>query len=565
VYARKEKKKMRKFHYIEEQDLLVFEFPYHKGCKDAIKEMKATYDPVDKTWSIQNKTKNYAKIKKIVNNFNFTINPSIGKLSLLNTFLEPDDINMSLIDQTTEFMPSNEVREQNLNIKFTPRLYQWPAANYMLLKKRVILGDDMGTGKTLESILALEWGKLYPAIIIPPASVKYNWEKFIKLWIPHRTVQVIDSNDFSVNTDITIINYDRLVPRKSEDKKPNKNLIKQFKCLIADEAHYLKNSKSIRSRAVKYISKLSEYIFLLTGTPVTKRPSDIISLLAILNRLDDFGGWKKFVYTYCGAFKGTFGLDISGATNTLELNKKLREICYIRREKEEVLKDLPPIQHTVLEMSITNKKEYNKAKNNFLDYIVENFNDEKIDSTLKAQVLVKIRNLRTLAAKGKMDDVKEWINNFLESSERRLVVFTMTKETINEIVKEYNCPKIDGSIKAGERLGKIKEFSNHRIIAVNIEAGGTGTDGLQDYCSDAIYIEYPDTPDKLDQSESRLHRSGQENHVNIYYSQAIDTIDVEMGLILESGRKIINAVNKGQSYSKQVSVFDQIIKNNLKR
>lgn len=175
--------------------------------------------------------------------------------------------------------------------------------------------------------------------------------------------------------------------------------------------HNCKNPKSIRSKICKELAKNIDYIFLLTGTAIMNKPVELVNPLNILGKFNElFGGWKSFIYRFCDAYETPFGLDVKGASNTLELNAILKENCYFRREKREVLKDLPDIQTNILDFDINNKREYKKAENNLIEYITENKGKIKAESAKMAEFLVMRNTLRQLSGLGKVKDIKIWID-----------------------------------------------------------------------------------------------------------------------------------------------------------
>ena len=98
--------------------------------------------------------------------------------------------------------------------------------------------------------------------------------------------------------------------------------------VIFDEAHFRKNKKSQRSAAAKMILKKKCRVQLLTGTAVMSKPSELWNLLYLI-KCDKLiaKDWHQFVMRYCGAYRGKFGWVTDGATNVIELNKRLRQNC----------------------------------------------------------------------------------------------------------------------------------------------------------------------------------------------------------------------------------------------
>ena len=450
------------------------------------------------------------------------------------------------------------------------RPFQRIAVEYVEANKKVLIGDEMGTGKTVETIGSIHHLNAYPALIVVPASLKENWREECEKWLPsHRSVGVINASDHNpeFRRRVLIINYDIL-------KKHKKRLSKiDFKCIVADESHYLKNKKAQRTKAFKYLAKNVEHRILLSGTPVINRPEELISQLQILGVFKkEFGGFWQFTKKYCDGHKTRFGYDTSGASNLEELHEKLISTCYIRRNKEQVLTELPDKERQILKFDIVNRKEYDKVEEDVVRYLRDKaledeefqekisdyseFLQEKmkereaakaISKALAAEHLVKLSELRKVTVKGKMSPIASWIDDFLESGEK-LVLFVHHKAIANALEERYDCLKITGSVPSEKRQDIVRKFQNdpdEKLIVLNIAAGGVGL--TLTAASHVAFVELPWTPGAVDQAEDRLHRMGQKNAVNVYYLLAKDTIDERVYDMINNKRKITAQVNAGKS------------------
>lgn len=342
------------------------------------------------------------------------------------------------------------------------------------------------------------------------------------------------------------------------------------KTLIIDESQMAKSGKSQRTRGLIQLSKKIQYRFALTGTPIMNRPSELISQLQILGRLEDFGGWYDFTGRYCDRKKGFFGNDITGSSNLAELHERLRATCFIRRTKAEVLPDLPTKQRVDIPIQITNLTQYKaaekdlilwlkdnaKVEQNFLDTI-QHMNQEAKDVAIKthraskavkaekALQLTRIEHLKGLSAKGKMDPAIEWIDNFLETDEK-LIVFANHIEIQKALLGKYpDAARIMGEDDAATRASNVDRFQNSdcKIIICSLKAGSVGI--TLTAASNLVFLELGWTPAEHDQAEDRALRIGQENAVTAYYLIGEETIDLEIQDIIEAKRKVVNAATDG--------------------
>lgn len=418
--------------------------------------------------------------------------------------------------------------------------------------------DIILTHNTRQTIAFVELLDLFPCIIVCPSTVKTSWEREWKRCNPKRTLHILDSKsskNVDWEVDVTVINYDFLFEKNSDgDKKDVKirygeELLKDWEALILDEVHLCKNPKALRSKAVEKIAKQSNKIVALSGAVIMNRPQEIISVLKIIGKFDKiFPDLKYFLYRYCNAKMTPFGLNVTGASYTLELNEILRHYCYFRKERREVLKELPPIIEQTIDCSITNKKEYKMAEENFIEYL-EGIDIEAAEKAKNAEHLVRLTNLKRLSIKGKTKFIIQFLKDWRESDEElKLIVFGMMKEPLKELYKEFSkySELVVGGGSTEEKMNKVENWKRDKqFLFANMETLSTGIDGLQDCCYNIVFIELPQTPTELEQATARIDRMGQVHNMNAYYLMSQETIDVETREILDYKIKITDAVNKG--------------------
>ncbi len=411
-------------------------------------------------------------------------------------------------------------------------------------KGRALIADEMGLGKTIQ---ALAWLELHltirPVLIIVPASLKLNWVKEIQITLSNPgQIQMIQGKKlFKITGDIVIINYDILNAWVENINKWNPRIV------ITDEAHYYKNNKSQRTKAVKKIVRKKEYFIALSGTPITSRPIEFYNVISIISPTLFTNRWY-YAMRYCGAKNNGFGWDFSGASNTKELHGLINNVVMIRRKKSDVLKELPVKIRNYIPVEITNRGEYAAASNAFIDWLKENKGVEKAKKAKNAEILVQLSYLKTLAIEGKLRAVKYWIKDFLESTDEKLVVFGIHRFVVDYLMKEFVgiSVKIDGSVTGkGKQIAveKFQKDTDIRLLIGNIKAAGVGI--TLTTASNILIIELPWSPGELIQAEDRCHRIGQKSAVNINYILAEKTIDMKMVHILDKKRKVIDNILDG--------------------
>jgi SNF2 family DNA or RNA helicase len=335
---------------------------------------------------------------------------------------------------------------------------------------------------------------------------------------------------------------------------------------VFDESHYCKSPDAQRTKSAKKMTKSnkSAVVLCLTGTPVTNRPAEYAPQLDILGQLDKFGGLWGFYRRYCGAHKDKWGQwHLEGHSNLEELNEKLRSICYIRRTKDQVMTDLPPVVHApiTVEGSPTAMKEYAKAEADIVAYLIERAKQiakelnlpigaAAVSARLKAEAnehLVKMSVLRKIAARAKMPVVEEWIKERVDQG-RKVVVAAHHRDIVDEIAKRFGGLKIQGGMDVNDVEDAKHKFQTLSceeapVIVLSIQAAKTGH--TLTASQEVLFVELPWTPADVDQTYSRCHRLGQLGSVTSTYMMTSGTIDEDIYALIEQKRKIVNVATEG--------------------
>lgn len=425
------------------------------------------------------------------------------------------------------------------------------------------------THNTLQSIATINKADAFPCLVICPNVVKINWQREWTKFTDKRamvlTDSVRDSWPFFWQTgmnQVFIVNYESLKKyfvrkiTKQErwtlkDVVFNDN-INLFKSVIIDESHKVKSTATQQSKFSKGIAKGKEWIILLTGTPVVNKPKDLISQLGIMDRIGDFGGYMNFVNRYCSG--------PNEASNLKELNYMLWKNCFFRREKKEVLHELPEMTRQILTVEIDNRKEYNDAENDLINYLrkYKEADDEKIATALRGEVMVKIGILRDIAARGKMRSAVEFVKDFFEN-DKKIVIFCNLHDIVDRLLHYFpHAVCITGRQDMKEKQASIDSFVNNpktNVVICSIKAAGAGVDGLQKSCSNVLFIEEPWTAADRDQAESRVHRNGLRDGATMYHMLGKRTIDQKMWRIIEEKAAISNAI-LGAEDTVQTNIVD---------
>lgn len=457
-----------------------------------------------------------------------------------------------------------ELLIDNLPLLKKPRSYQMDYLYYAVNHGNHINGSGVGCGKTKMAIFYAEMIDLFPCMVVCPASVKSGWLREWKETNPNRRVSIISTSsppeDFEA--DVIVINYDILGKRVTKENGKTSLEIrldgmkkKSFSLVIADEIHFLKNRKSIRSKSFKKLIHKVPSVIGLTGTLIMNRPAELLNILMLIERIKEIAPDDQyhhyFFERYCNMKETNFGMDISGASNIKELNRLLKECCYFQVSKRDALKELPPISENVVECEITNKRAYKKAKGDLLQFIEDKFKDEeKVEKAARAEFLVKLSTLKQLSLEGKEKFIKKWVEEWMEANEEeKLLVFASQSTILTKIAEEFKEGLlITGGTTTKKRDEILQKFflqKESRVLFANIGCLGTGVDGLQKVCSNMAILELPPRPSDLVQVIGRLERSGQENPVTIQYLLSPETIDQDLWEMLKGKKDVTDMLNKG--------------------
>ena len=420
--------------------------------------------------------------------------------------------------------------------------YQLTGAKFIEMSNgNCMINDTVGLGKSAQGLSFLyNHLEMRPAVIVCPASVKYQWDGYCREWIPRCNPQVINGAKEEITGDIIILNYDILKRNLIKLQNVNPQIV------IFDESHKVKNYKSQRTIAAVDLASEIPHRMLLSGTPALNRTSELWMQIGIVrpdiyNRMT-FTKWHK---KYCDAKKTEWGWDYSGNSNTEELAEELKFIM-LRRTEEEVFDELPEMIRTTVPVSITNRKVYDTARENHLQWIAEQKGLAAAEKASRAEHLSRIAVLKRLAAEGKLQSAISWLRDYLEN-EDKIVVFAHHKSIISDLKEEFGdeCVVIDGSTPQKNRIPITDRFEsdpNIKILIGNMKAASEGLNlGIS---KTVVHLEFDWSPKTHEQCEGRikgLRQMGRgRTKTHSIYIVGLDTIDIEIIEMLEAKRKVID-------------------------
>ena len=466
----------------------------------------------------------------------------------------------------------------NYELKVEPYPYQKEGIAFGLEKKRVIIGDEPGLGKTLQSIGVVDAAGAYPCLVICPSSLKINWQREFAKFTDKKAL-VLDNQTRTTwpyllrmgMFQVAVVNYESLRKYFVWDIKGSTGRagrtgnngtfrlkdvvfcpdIRLFKSVIIDESHRVKDPGAQQTIFTKGIATGKEYIMLLSGTPVVNRPEDLVAQLSIMGRLQEFGGRGKFLADY-----GDKDGDLEG------LSRELYGKCLIRREKKAVLTDLPDKTRVDLYVDISNTEEYRLAAEDLAEYLrqYKECTDWEIRRKMRMEALVKFMTLRQLATLGKIAQAADFIRTFLANG-RKLIVFCSLHEVVDALLKAFpGAVTVTGRDSAADKQAAVDAFQEDpetRLIVCSIKAAGVGL--TLTASSSVAFIELPWTFADCCQCEDRAHRIGQKDNVTCYYLLGRGTIDGTIYRLINEKKNIAARImNSDDDIPTDSMYFDEL-------
>lgn len=427
---------------------------------------------------------------------------------------------------------------------------------------RCLLADDMGLGKTVQALMFLKkTPDAWPACVVCPASVKYGWEHHAltvagvhasvlegKRALPPKHARLRERA-------FIVVNYD-ILPQWEAYIKALK-----VKTLIIDEIHYCANRETKRTKSCKVLSRRAKYVLGLSGTPLVNRPSELWPGLNMI-RPDKFNSFWAFGQRYCGAKLGPWGWEYKGASRVKELRKVLRQTCMIRRTKMQVMDELPARTRSTVLVPLSNRNEYQYAKKSFINWL-RGQDISRAERAKKARVLAHTVYLKKLVGELKLQGCINFINNWLKSSDKKVVVFCIHKEFIRRAreATQARSVVITGDTPGNMRKRAIREFRENnktRVMFGNMQAMGTGVDGLQ-VASTGIFAELSWRVGDHTQAEGRLDRIGQQEPCMFYYLMAADTIEERICRVIQEKHDVVSSILDGDRKHEEFDIWDLLL------
>ncbi|MBO4228046.1 DEAD/DEAH box helicase [Bradyrhizobium neotropicale] len=423
--------------------------------------------------------------------------------------------------------------------------YQIEGAAFLARVKRGLLADEMGLGKSAQAIAATALVHGAPVVaVVCPASLRQNWfREFERFW------------PGLISYSLEVHSYDMVARGALDDWRGD--------VLILDEAHYLKNHKAKRTKAIfgpkcdgdAGLVSRANHVFCLTGTPTPNNPSELWPMLravmpdsirrplkveaapgkvdgtalrsgAVIDNKGKPLAYWPFVERFCVTQDTGFGIKIVRGKNLPELKERIAPFI-LRRKKDEVLKDLPPIRFDTLaldgKMVLTTEASEELAK------AYAALEADGVEG-LKA-IAPHVAKLRRITGLAKVEAATDWIAEQLEGGLEKLVVFAHHKDVLSAFARHFegDYAMVAGDTKPESRQEAVDRFQNLprcKLFLGQIQAAGTGL--TLTAASDVLFVESSWTPSDNQQAAMRVHRIGQRNACLVRFAMLAGSIDEDI-------------------------------------
>jgi len=440
--------------------------------------------------------------------------------------------------------------------------FQRAGVAYKLARGNTIIADQPGLGKTAQSIVIANELGAERVLVVVPASVRLQWRDMFYRWIWPRNYNtptgyplanvVLSSKDGiyrGPKPHWTIISYDLIVRSRAVYEALLK---KEFDLVIFDELHYLKSYEAQRTRALfgaqnwEGVAENAQVMLGLTGTPLPNRPRECYAAARAfdfdcIDRLSE----DAFKARYNPSMRMPSGFVLEKVGRLPELQNRLRCNIMVRRMKRDVMHQLPEVQYelTYVEPNAGVKKALRAENMLGIDPLHFDGSDAEIQG--------QIATVRREMGEAKVPLVVEHLTRLLNGGLDKVVVFTWHRSVLASLAEQmqsYGVVSVPGGSTAVQKHQRKQQFiddPNTRIFLGNILACGTGTDGLQDVCSMAVFAEGSWVPGDNDQAVDRLWRIGQTRSVLAQFLVAPGGMDERvLGSAIEKTENIHHTLDR---------------------
>ena len=427
--------------------------------------------------------------------------------------------------------PSNDPFSR-LDLRHPLRSYQRKGVTFFLQNDSALLADEMGLGKTVQTILAIRClayaNACDRALVVTPRSLCKNWQREFLAWAPNLLVRIVEGNArnrqafYHLPIPVLIATYEQI--RLDSDLLDRDTV---FDVVVLDEAQRIKNQRLRTSLACRGIPRKRSWA--LTGTPVENRPDDLISIFSFVRR--------QLLYR---------GIAIG------ELHSRIKPF-FLRRTKQDVLPELPPILIQDLNLQLRGKQL--TAYEDLWQSRLRLLKSRKAGPS-EGQLLALITKLKQLCnfdpesgESAKLEALLVILENLSLPDDKALVFsqYVQTLRWLSHRIQGMPHKIFHGAMgdhNRDEALRWFRESKGPCVLLMSLKAGGVGLN-LQE-ASTVVMFDRWWNPAVEDQAMQRAHRFGRQRPLHVIRFLVDDTIEERIETLLREKRVLFTEYVEAQ-------------------
>jgi len=425
-----------------------------------------------------------------------------------------------------------------------------------------LLADEPGLGKTAQALLAAQAANAYPLLVVVPNVVKTNWAREAGIWTPKRVATVIQGDGDTIDgfADIVIVNYEVL------DRHVGWLGDLGLRGMVVDEAHFIKNKKSQRSRNVLQLSEriqsrtVRPLLMALTGTPLINDIDDFRAIWQFLGWIDELAPRAELMAKLDETDLTPADPGFYAAARSCVIDMGI-----VRRRKVDVARDIPArrIADLPVELDGAVGRSIRAAERELADRLVARYETalatrtsgvtvEGIDHDLVRRVAGWERSEQAKAKSG--DNIFSLVRRIGEAKAGlaadyaaqlahnvgKVVFFARhieVMDTAEALFAERGIryASIRGDQTAKKRQQNIDAFVNDPEVSIAVCSLLTAGVGINlQVSSNVVLAELSWTNAEQTQAIDRVHRIGQEEPVTAWRIIAAQTIDTRIADLIDT-------------------------------
>lgn len=392
--------------------------------------------------------------------------------------------------------------------------YQREGVDFLKERRRAYLADEMGLGKTVQALVAAHELGLASVMVVCPASVTGNWEREAETWAPGVTVRAVSYTSFAMG--------------KRPLSKPD--------VLILDEAHYVKNPKAKRTKAVvnfiRHHTGEGLHVWMLSGTPMPNDPRELYVPARILNpaATKGFTAWK-WRNTFCQIIPGHFGPKVVGVRNAGRL-RDIFQHSFKGRRLSDVALELPPLRITTQSLDLDGDLPEE------IQELYEAMEAEEADTEGVSRLRRLLGELKAPLVAAQLRE--EWLDRLWD----HIVVMAHHRAVLDTLEQEFDSRdirtvRVDGSTPQSKRQERVELFQAGDVPVFLGQQTAAGIGLTLTQASELVLVEPSWSPSDNDQAIKRIHRISQDAPCRARIFTIRGTLDeAVMGVITRKTRMI---------------------------